>query len=220
MLKFLVFVLVILTIGLFGYRYLKNNRQALIALEKPANKTLEDQINALSDLGIKMNKGVIIDNLLVSWSRADYEHRPFNTILFEYGSEVEREPLGRNVCDRVWNFDVECIEGEGSYVAIVNRLALLAGMRENLTEVRDAVDFESGQAWVSYQLNGESRKYQIKIDDDWADANVVAAIMKDLKKPGMRFYAKDNGQASVWFYLDEATAGEINKLSGNALKAS
>ena len=41
--------------------------------------------------------------------------------------------------------------------------------------------------------------------------------MKDIERDGKRFYAKDNGQASTWFYLDEVTAMKINALTGNML---
>ncbi|MCP3895875.1 MAG: hypothetical protein GY706_14790 [Bacteroides sp.] len=182
--------------------------------------SLEAQIQALSDLGLKLNEGVTIDDLLYSWDRREYESEPFDTILFMFGSEVEREPWGRNVCDRAWNFDVECVEGNGAYVTIVKRLALVAGAADSITDVKDAVSFETGEAWLSYKFNGEPRKYGIKIDNDWADPEVVMAIMKDLERPGYRFYAKDNGQASIWFFLDDATAKKLNELSENALQAN
>ena len=41
--------------------------------------------------------------------------------------------------------------------------------------------------------------------------------MGDMEDKSHSFYAKDNGQASIWFYLDESKAKALNKLSGNAL---
>ena len=179
---------------------------------------LEDQIKILSDLGINLNEGVSIDDLLYSWDRKDYESKPFDTILFSYGSEVEREPWGRNVCDRVWNFDVEFIEGNGSYVEIVKRFSLVANTSERISDVRDLVDFESGEAWVSYIIDGEHRKYDIVIDDDWADPDAVASIMEDMKGHGFDFYYIDNGQASIWLYLNRTNAQKLRELSNNSLK--
>jgi len=181
---------------------------------------LEDQIDTLSDLGLDLNEGVSIDDLLYSLDRKDYESKPFDTILFSYGSEVEREPWGRNVCDRVWNFDVESIEGNGSYVEIVKRFALVTNTSERISDVKDVVDFESGEAWVSYRIDGKSRKYDIVIDDDWADPDAVASIMEDMKGPGYEYYYIDNGQASIWFYLDKANAQKLMKLSNKSLKKS
>jgi len=181
---------------------------------------LEDQIKALSDLGLNLNEGVSIDDLLYSWDRKDYESKPFDTILFSYGSEVEREPWGRNVCDRVWNFDVEFIEGNGSYVEIVKRFSLVTNTSERVSDIKDLVDFESGEAWVSYTIDGEHRKYNIVIDNDWADPDAVASIMEDMKDPGYDFYYIDNGQASIWFYFNKTNAQKLQKLSNNSLKKS
>ena len=178
---------------------------------------LEEQIKMLSNLGIKMNKGVSVEDLLYSWDREEYEDKPFDLILFMYGSEIEKEPWGRNISNFAWNFDVECVEGNGSYIDIVKHFALISGKSNAVTDIEDSVNFESGEAWVSYKINGKLRKYSIKIDNDWADPNAVASIMGDMEDENHRFYAKDNGQASIWFYLDESKAKALNKLSGNAL---
>jgi hypothetical protein len=178
---------------------------------------LEDQIKMLGELGIKMNDGVTVDDLLYSWSREEYEDNPFDLILLTYSSEVEKEPWGRNVSDFTWNFDFECVEGDGAYIYIVKNFALISGKLNDVTDIRDSVDFDSGEAWVSYKVNGKFRKYDVEIDNDWADPNAVVSIMKDLEDESHRFYGIDNGQASIWFYLDESEALVLNKLTGNAL---
>jgi hypothetical protein len=62
---------------------------------------LETQIAKLADLGLPLNPGITVDDFLISWSRQDYEKKPFDTILFTYGMEVEQKPWGRFFCDRV-----------------------------------------------------------------------------------------------------------------------
>ncbi|MDV2081192.1 hypothetical protein, partial [Marinobacter xestospongiae] len=52
-------------------------------------------------------------------------------------------------------------------------------------------------------------------NDDWVDAQVMEEIMNDLRQPGYDFYPKDNGQASVWFYLSKAQALALNSLANN-----
>ena len=44
--------------------------------------------------------------------------------------------------------------------------------------------------------------------------------MRDIERDGKRFYGKDNGQASIWFYLDQTAADKLNALTGNALKTN
>ena len=188
--------------------------------ESRMKMTLEQQLAALADLGFRLNKGITVDDLLYSFDRGEYENKPFGTVLFMLGSEVEREPWGRNICDRAWNFDVEFIEDDGAYVTIVQNLCRVAGTPQLITEIRDFIDFEDGKAWLKYMIDGKSRHYDVAVDDDWADAKVVGAVREDIERDGMRFYAKDNGQASIWFYLDSETARKLSKLTGQKLKTN
>ena len=182
--------------------------------------TLEEQLETLAQLGLSLNDGVTVDDLLYSWDRQEYENRPYDTLLFMLGSEVEREPWGRNVCDRAWNFDVECIEDTGSYVTIVENLCRVAGMPDLIFDVEDFVDIEDETAWLKYTIDGQQRHFNIPVDNDWADPETVSAVMRDIERDGKRFYGKDNGQASIWFYLDQTAADKLNALTGNALKTN
>ncbi len=180
---------------------------------------LEQQLATLARLGLVLNDGVTVDDLLLSWDRQQYESQPYDLILFVLGSEIERDPWGRNVCDRAWNFDVECIEGAGSYVTIVQNFCRVAGMPGLMTDLVDFVDIENKTAWLKYKIDGQQRYYTIAVHDDWADEEVAGQIRQDIERDGKRFYAKDNGQASIWFYLDQQTADQLNELTGNALQA-
>jgi len=179
---------------------------------------LETQLAELAKLGLALEPGITVDDLLYSFGRASFEEQPFDLVLFMLGVEVEREPWGRPFCSRVWNFDTECITGRGAYVRIVKQLARLADASDRLMNVRDAVDLEDGTGKVEYAIDGKQRSWDIEIRDDWADMMVVSYMMADLEAGGRRFYSKDNGQAMVLFYLDEAVAARINQLSKGALK--
>lgn len=176
--------------------------------------TLEQQLESLAKLGFRLNEGITIHDLLYSWDREKYENEPFQILLFMLGSEVEREPWGRNICDRAWNFDLECIEGHGSYVKIVENLGRVAGIPYLITDIEDSVVLESGKAWLKYKIDGKQRDYTIAVDDDWADPETISAVMKDIERDGKQFYAKENGQASIWFYLDKDTASKLHQLTG------
>ncbi len=76
--------------------------------------TLEDQIETLASLGITLNEGITIDDLLYSFDRVEYENEPYDLILFMLGIKVEREPWGRSFCSHAWNLDMECIAGNGT----------------------------------------------------------------------------------------------------------
>jgi len=177
--------------------------------------TLEDQVKALSDNGLHLNEGVTIKDLLASFSRQDYENDPFDLILFVYGIELEEEPWGRYFSDQAWNFDVEAIEDHGSYVDIVRQFHRITGKTKAIEGLTDHVDIEAGEASLTYTIDGQKRNFRPTIDNDWADAKVIEAVLNDLKGPGHDFYPKDNGQASVWFYLTSEQASAINGLADN-----
>jgi hypothetical protein len=184
---------------------------------KAQSYTLENQIEILKGLGISLNENVTIDDFLNSFDRDAYEDKPFDLILFVYGIEIESEPWGRNFSNNAWNFDVECIEDNGSYIEIVKNFALLSNKLDEIENIKDSVDFEKEDAWVSYSINGIEKRYEAEFDNDWADPITVTSIMSDLTNDGYSFYAKDNGQASIWFYLDDKTAQKLNEYSNNAL---
>lgn len=180
--------------------------------------TLEQQLAKLAELGLKLDDGINVDDILFSFDRKDYEERPFDLILFVLGIEVERAPWGRLVCSRVWNFDTECITSTGDYVRIVNRFCQVAGQPDCLKDVSDFVDIDAGKAWLKYKVDGTEQNWPVEVNDDWADTLTLNYVMYDIERGGHRFYFKDNGQAMVLFYLDSKAAAELNRLSNNALK--
>lgn len=178
--------------------------------------TLEDQLAALAEHGVALSGDVGVDDLLVSFPREEYEAQPFELILYMLGIESEREPGGRWISPRAWNLDMECIAGTGDYVHIARCLCRIAGQPDRLTDVEDTVDLDAGVASLSYSVNGHHRHHSVVVFGDWADPEVVARVMADIERDGFRFYAVDNGQSSVWYYLDPETAARLNGLSGGA----
>ncbi|WP_405619630.1 hypothetical protein OG292_32465 [Streptomyces sp. NBC_01511] len=147
-----------------------------------------------------------------------YERRPFDALLLTLGIEVEAEPWGRWFCERAWNFDTECVHGSGAYVEIARQLCRLAGRANALGDVRDHVELDApggtGRAWIEFTVDGRQSHRDITVEDDWADMDIVLALMTELECDGRKFHAKDNGQAMVLFYLDAAAARTVNELAG------
>jgi hypothetical protein len=180
--------------------------------------TLEQQIATLAELGLHLNDGITIDDLLYSLPREEYEQRLFTTLLFTYGVEVERQPWGRFFSSQVWNFDTECIYGTGSYVKIVQSLCRTSGQSEQLTEIADFVDLELNTSWLEYTVDGQKRHWSVEVNDDWADTLTLSYVMDDLERDDQRFYFIDNGQAMLLFYLNASTATTLNQMTNNALQ--
>ena len=184
---------------------------------------LETQLDKLAELGLVLNSGVTIDDLLHSYDRSEFEKEPFECLLFSFGVEVEREPWGRRICDRVWNFDTECITTTGDYVSIVKNLCFLSGKSDALTDLVDHINVDytnmaASECWLEYTIGDCRRHWTIEANDDWADMMTITYVMEDLQQDGKQFYSKDNGQAMILFYLDRATAEKLSDLCGEDLE--
>lgn len=176
---------------------------------------LETQIDALREAGLSLNPGRTIDELLTSWPRADYERDPYNLIFFMYGCEVEAEPWGRAFCARGWNFDMECLTTAGDYVYAFTEIVRITGQPQIATDMSDDFDIDAETATISYTLNGRKTALRAIVDNDWADPEAVTAFVRDIEAAigdGRHFWASDNGQASVLFFLTDAEAARINAL--------
>jgi hypothetical protein len=177
---------------------------------------LEAQLVKLAELGLVLNVGIEIEDLLYSLDRSELEAEPFLPLISLLGIEVERAPWGRRICDRVWNFDTECINASGDYMKIVQKLGLLSGSPDDLLEIVDRV--EEDAAWLEYIIEGRKRHWSIELNDNWADMMTLSYVMEDLQRDGKQFYSIDNGQAMILFYLDPETATKLGELCNEDLE--
>ena len=208
------FLLLISAIGIFSACATENN----IYIDRTnSHMSLETQLKLLGDLGITPNSNITLDDFLYTWHREDYESKPFELLLFTLGIEAEREPYGRNFFDHAWNFDTEAIYQSGDYIEIIKKLCDVSGQTKCLTDVRDSIDFDAKSGWDEYRFGGSLRKWNLKVNDDWADLEVLYRVTKDIETGDSHFYFIDNGQAMVLYYLTEKTAQKINKLSNGLL---
>jgi hypothetical protein len=182
------------------------------------NLELETQLAKLAELGLVLNAGIEIEDLLYSLDRSELESEPFLPLIGLLGMEVERAPGGRQICDRVWNFDPECINALGDYVKIVQKLGMLTGTPDYLVELLDSIDIEADNAWLEYTVDGRRQHWSIDLNDDWADMMTLSYVMEDLQRDGKQFYSIDNGQAMILFYLDPETANKLGDLFNEDLE--
>jgi hypothetical protein len=180
------------------------------------NLELEAQLAKLAELGLVLNVGIETEDLLYSLDRSELEAEPFLPLIGLLGIEVERAPWGRRICDRVWNFDTECIYATGDYVKIVQKLDLLTGTPNYLTEIVDEV--EEDTVWLEYTIEGRRQRWSIDLNDDWADMMALSYVMEDLQRDGKQFYSIDNGQSMILFYLDLETANRLGDLCNEDLE--
>ena len=182
---------------------------------------LETQIETLELAGLKLAPGRTIDELLDSWPRREYESDPWNLILLMYGCEVEAEPWGRFYCERAWNFDMECLENEGDYVRAFRQILRIAGATDQVTALSDDFDINKADCTIRYTIRGRQASIQAIVNSDWADPEAVITFVRDVEATvgdGRRFWAADNGQASILLFVTDAEAARVNAFRPGVLE--
>ena len=174
---------------------------------------LEAQLDVLATCGIRPKQGVTVDDLLYSFDREKYEKEPYTPLLCILGSETERD-LTTFLSDNVWHLDTECIEDHGSYAHVAYRMTDLSEGSLPVSDVRDYVDIESGQARLSFVLNGEEIKWDARVQDDWIDPAILTKFVRllDEQKAGVRFtYLNLKGQDCIIGCSTEDQLRELRK---------
>jgi hypothetical protein len=184
---------------------------------------LEQQLVKLAELELVLNFGISIEDLLYAEDRAAFSAQPFVLLLFLFGGEVKREHWGRRICNRVWSFDPECITTagdyvKGDYVKIVQKLCLLTGNENCLTDIGDYIDFEEGECWLEYNVGSKRQHWTIEVNDDWADMLALSYVMEDIQGDGYQFYAIDSHESMIILYLDRSTAEKLSDLCNEDLE--
>ncbi len=159
----------------------------------------EEQLRVLAECGIFLSASVTPDLLLRSFSREQYEQDPYRLLLSvmggepEYGLQVEGEVEA--LSENIWHLDMECVEDDGAYVVVAERMALLAQGDLPLENIDDEVDLEEGEAWLSVTLDGHTYKWQPRVNEDWLDPSILSRLAGLLaaRDTGRRFTYIDLG---------------------------
>ncbi len=139
--------------------------------------TLEQKLEVLAGCGLKLSDPFTTKDLLISWKREDFEKPGFDLVLVGLGMTEEKEPW-RHHCANLWHFDTECIEDHGSYKRIVERMVEMAHGALPLENIRDHVDVEKAEAWVSFTFRNEEIKIECTVEDDWVDPAIFAKFVE------------------------------------------
>lgn len=174
--------------------------------------SLQSHLEVLQQCGVPLPDGLTLDDMLAEWGADAFEEDPFRMLAVCIGAD-EREPPS----DHLWHFDTECIEGDGAYVRIAERMRHLARGDLPLTNVRDRVDFDEGVAWLAFDLDGETIRWELELDNDWVDASVFTefAELLERRRTGKRFtYLDLGGQDCIIGCATPETLAQLNARTG------
>ncbi|MBM7364750.1 hypothetical protein [Priestia taiwanensis] len=179
---------------------------------------MSEQLRELQKAGIHLRKGMTEDILLEEFDEKEFEKEPYLLALVAMGGEVEvEEDDFVDVSDDVWHFDTECIEDNGDYVQIVERVKALSKGLLEIENIRDAVDIEEEEATLTFTLAGKEYHWDLEVDNDWVDGTIFDRFNELLaqQKTEKRIAILELGQDCLIGMYSPEQLKQINALLTN-----
>jgi hypothetical protein len=196
----------------FGFASCNMLQSSRNGSSKDSVMTFKSSLDSLKQVGFKLNPQIQESDIFNRWKEVlQYHYDPTDALYITFGDETPNKPY-LNFSNSCWHFDLEAIEAQGSYVRILENLKRISNGDLNFQNITDYCnDNEDDKAWVSFEFDGDKYKWDLKVDDDWADGymfdNIQELCRKYNKKGRLTFFPE--GQAFVTSYL---TAEEFNRI--------
>lgn len=147
----------------------------LTSLFKPRQITLAEGLAALAPAGIVLTPEADLQSIERELSMTSHTYL---SLLLALGKREERvPPVYPPRCTTLWNFDAECINEEGDYAGIAERMAMLAGGNLPLTDIRDDIPEEGDVARLDFTL-GKPYHLTLRLNGDWVDTAVFQELAR------------------------------------------
>lgn len=204
-------------LNLFGCGDKKQTDQTSQPTEKQQPVLFDKQLEIFKQLNFDLSPGTDTSDIN-RWPNGhkEFEDNPFSVLYMTLGQEIEREPF-TPLTNKCWDFDTEAIEDTGDYVRIIKNLERISRGELKFSDVKDFVDIEKGKAWVSFSLNGDNYKWDMKVDNDWVDTDLFPKIVSLTNKyntKGKYTYFDTGGQNAVIGFETPESLAEIKKATG------
>lgn len=196
-------------LSLFGC---SNNQRSQSYSSNKRKPTFEQQFEVFKELGFVLNSGVDTSDIN-RWPGGylEFENLPYHLMYQTLGQTIEREPW-TPITNKVWNFDLEAIEGHNAYVDIIKNISRITNGDLDFENIKDYVDIDKGKAWVSFTCKGDNYRWDLKVNDDWADGDLfdrVQGLTDKYKTKGKFTFFNTGGQD---FVLGYCTPDELEKI--------
>jgi hypothetical protein len=182
--------------------------------KKESTVAFDKQLNTLNEIGIKIKPSLNREHLIEHFSLEEMEQDPYIMLLVTLGSEVEIENKFDFISDDIWHLDTECIEDHGDYQRVVQRLVQLTKGSLKFTEIKDYIDIDNEEVWITFNVDGELFKHDLRVEDDWLDLSILSLLNSIVSKQQLEkkyFYAVLGQDVLIGFYTVEQVR-KLNKL--------
>jgi len=172
-------------------------------------------LDKLIAAGIKINPEVQETEIFDRWKEVLASYGPIEALYITLGDSTEYEPY-TNFSDSCWHIDLEAVEGEGSYVEILENLKRISNGDLDFQHITDYCnDDEDGKAWISFEFHGDKYKWDLEVDDDWVDSRLfdkIQDLCRKYNKKGRLTYFSE-GQGFVTSYLTEDEFNRFDEVT-------
>ena len=166
--------------------------------------------------GIRLSPGVTVDDLLTFWPDGGPPADAATAALFSaYGGTIETGPNeGRRTSPDVLDLDLECIDDEAAYAAILGEVIALASDPPILSVAETTTpQDEHGEVVVRLvALDGQEIVLTGTLQRDWIDFDLVEGTMRQVEQRlpnGRRYRLVEDGQYVAMAVLTDAQAGAL-----------
>lgn len=167
---------------------IQNSSEKARRVNKFAGTSFDEQLRVIADSGIKLaNDRVDKIRSIVDENKELYDEDP---ILFLLNVIASKDDEGTQYSSNICLFDAECINKDGDYKAIVDDLAAICEGQMPVQNTEDSI--ERGNAHVQFDLDGESHKFELKVNEDWVDPSIFDKI-------GTLFSKRTKGAKALWY---------------------
>ncbi len=179
--------------------------------------TFDEQLKIFVDLGYTLNEGCDTSDIN-RWQdgHKEFEEQPYRLMYKTLGQTIEREPW-TPLTDKCLDFDLEAIEDHGAYIDIMKSISRISNNELKFNNIKDYVDIEKGIAWVSFNCNGDKYKWDLIVNDDWADGNLFDLVQELTDKyntKGKFTFFNTGGQDFVLGYHTPTELEKIKQITG------
>lgn len=203
-------------LNFFGFDLNVNGQTPLPPKTVQKSVPFDTQIETFRKLGFILNSDRTADIESDLRRQKEIENNPYSYLYTEFGGTINREPW-TPIGDRCWDFDTEAIEDHGAYVEIMQNLERITRGELKFDNLKDFVDVENENAWVSFSIGGSEYKWNLKVDNDWIDPELftkLVALTNKLKTKGRYTVFNTGGQNVVIGFETPQHTNAIIKSTG------
>jgi hypothetical protein len=194
----------------------------MFGFQKRSTGTLEEKMLELNRIGLQLNAGRSLKEILGSGDREEFETEGFDTLLFTLANEVETgQGAGESYTNQLYSFDTECIEDTGDYALVAMRIAEMFRDQFVITAVTDNIDWDSERAVLSFECQGKVYSKKVALDGDWFDPQVLELFIRvstDMKSERKLGIGITDDQTLFLCVMTPKQMKMFNNLTGSSMR--